>query len=59
MVADALATAITVLGPEQGFRLALEEKLAIYLITRENNRFKEMMTPQFNNFLYDKGADHQ
>jgi thiamine biosynthesis lipoprotein len=35
--ADALATAIDVMGPEQGLKLANEQGLAVYLISRGDN----------------------
>ena len=34
--ADAWATALNVMGPEEAKRLAVEQKLAVFLITREN-----------------------
>ena len=54
MVADGLATAIDVLGPEKGFKLALDENLAVFMIIRENGAFVEKMTPQFEKFLINK-----
>lgn len=51
MRADALATAIMVLGPEQGYRLAVSEVLAVQLIIRSGNGFRVMATPQFENHL--------
>jgi len=47
MKADALATAISVLGPDKGFELALKENLAVFLLIRKENLFIEKMTPQF------------
>ncbi|GAB4339458.1 MAG: FAD:protein FMN transferase [Calditrichia bacterium] len=51
MYADAYATAIDVMGPEKGYRFALEKELPVFLIVRENNRFVEKMTPQFEELL--------
>jgi len=51
MTADAMATALLVLGPEQGFALALKENLAALFTIREKNSFTEKMTPQFRNAL--------
>ncbi len=47
MTADALATAINVLGPDKGYELALKENLAVFLIIREKDGFIEKMTPAF------------
>jgi len=47
MTADAMATALLVLGPERGPELALKENLAALFIVRENDDFIEIMTPQF------------
>jgi thiamine biosynthesis lipoprotein len=47
MVADAFATALLVLGPEEGFALAREEGLAAYFLVREDWGFKELATEEF------------
>lgn len=52
--ADALATAINVMGPELGYEFALEKKLPIFMIVRENNSFIEKMTPQFEEFIIEE-----
>ncbi|MCP4605295.1 MAG: FAD:protein FMN transferase [Proteobacteria bacterium] len=47
-VADALATALTVLGPKDGFELAIKEGLPVLFVTRdENNGFTNRATPEF------------
>jgi thiamine biosynthesis lipoprotein len=51
MIADGMATAITVLGPEAGFEFALKEELPIFMIVRKGNEFIEKMTPNFEQFL--------
>jgi len=51
MLADAWATAINVLGPENGFRLAQQEKLSAYLVVKSQNGFVEKMTSSFENYL--------
>ena len=53
MHADAMATAIMVLGPERGYKLALREKLACYLLIKVKGKknFREKMTPEFKKFL--------
>ena len=48
MRADALATALEVLGPEEGLALALEQGLAAFLITRgADGTLREQATPEF------------
>ncbi len=51
MTADGLATAISVLGKERGMEMALEHNLAVMLITRENNLFKEYTSPRFDQMV--------
>jgi thiamine biosynthesis lipoprotein len=51
-IADALATTINVMGPEIGYSFALERKLPIFMIVRENNKFIEKFTPQFEKYIY-------
>jgi thiamine biosynthesis lipoprotein len=51
MTADAMATALLVLGSERGFELALKENLAALFIIREKDNFTEKMTPQFRDAL--------
>ena len=46
--ADALATALEVLGPEEGFALAQEQGWAVFLITRQaDGTLTEQTTPEF------------
>jgi thiamine biosynthesis lipoprotein len=54
MSADALATAIMVLGPEKGFSFALREHLSIFMIIKEGETFTEKMTPAFKQILSEK-----
>jgi thiamine biosynthesis lipoprotein len=51
MRADALATAIMVLGPEAGYRLAVREALAVQLIFRSGNRLQVRATPEFERYV--------
>ena len=51
IVADGLATAINVMGPEKGFNFAINRELPVLLIVRENEGFRERMTPQFQKIL--------
>jgi thiamine biosynthesis lipoprotein len=55
MHADALATALTVLGPEEGFRFALGEDLAALFVRRADDGFEERMTPRFDALQRDGG----
>lgn len=48
--ADAWATALLVLGPEDGYRLATKHHLAALLIVRSNGLFIERATPAFHRF---------
>ncbi|SES74629.1 thiamine biosynthesis lipoprotein [Marinobacter segnicrescens] len=53
MMADAWATAFTVLGFEEGYRLALQENLAVYFIVREGEGFETRHTPAFATWLIE------
>jgi thiamine biosynthesis lipoprotein len=45
--ADALATALVVMGPERGYNLAEQEKLAVLFIIKSDAGFVEKATPEF------------
>ncbi|MDJ0928209.1 MAG: FAD:protein FMN transferase [Gammaproteobacteria bacterium] len=49
--ADALATALYVLGPDDAYQLALKRELPVLLITREGDGFSEKSTPAFAKWL--------
>ncbi len=51
MAADAWATALTVLGPEQGFELAQKKKIPALFIIKTDEGFKEQSTSAFNDFF--------
>jgi thiamine biosynthesis lipoprotein len=51
MTADAMATAINVLGPEKGYELAINKDLAVFMIVRGKNGFVENMTPRFEEMM--------
>lgn len=51
MDADAYATALTVMGPERALAFAEEKQLAVLLITRENDAFKEYTSTAFLPYL--------
>ena len=46
--ADALATALNVLGPEEGLVLAIEQALPVMMIIREGEGFTTRTTPAFD-----------
>ncbi len=56
MLADAFATAINVMGPEKGFKLAEKEKLPVLMIIKTPKGFVEKMTFQFKEALASKGT---
>lgn len=51
MDADAYATALTVMGPEQALAFAENKELAVLLIVRENGDFKEYTSTAFKPYL--------
>jgi len=51
MLADGLATAITVLGPEAGFDFAQQHHLAVFMIVKKGDSFIEHFTPEFQPYL--------
>lgn len=51
MEADALATALYVLGPEQGTRYAEQHRIAALFIIRHGGGFEEISTPRFAELL--------
>jgi thiamine biosynthesis lipoprotein len=51
IIADGLATAIDVMGPEQGLTFANQKELAVFMIVREQDGFAEKMTPKFEKIL--------
>jgi thiamine biosynthesis lipoprotein len=53
--ADGLATGLLVLGPEEGYALALEHDLAVLFIVAEGDGFRERATPAFE--VLQKGVE--
>jgi thiamine biosynthesis lipoprotein len=51
MLADAWATALTVLGPEAGMALAAREGLAAHMVVRNADGFGEHLSPEFAGML--------
>ena len=49
--ADALATALMVLGPETGWALAMRERIAALFIMHDNGGFTDLATPAFQHHL--------
>ncbi|EHD21081.1 MULTISPECIES: FAD:protein FMN transferase ApbE [Brenneria] len=49
--ADGWDTGLMVLGTEKALKLAQQEGLAVYLITKTDKGFSAVMTPQFKSFL--------
>lgn len=48
MMADGWATALMVMGLDEGFRLAVEQDLAVLFLAREGDDFIERSTPAFD-----------
>jgi len=55
MYADAWATAFSVLGAEEGFRLAEAHSVAAMFIRRAGEEFVSSMTPEFERYIADSG----
>jgi FAD:protein FMN transferase len=51
MHADALATALTVLGPDEGFEYATHRNIAALFISKSGDALVEKMTPRFASYL--------
>lgn len=51
MIADGLATALTVMGPERALAFAEQHDLAVYLLTKTDDGFKVDMTHAFKKYL--------
>jgi thiamine biosynthesis lipoprotein len=51
MQADAMATALMILGPEAGFQLAERENLAAFFLVKQGKGFDERSTTAFQEYL--------
>ena len=51
MMADGWATALNVLGPKAGMRLAEMENLAVVMIVSEDNELIALESPAFRDYL--------
>jgi thiamine biosynthesis lipoprotein len=54
MEADALATALNVLGPDEGFQLAEQHKIAALFIVKAQQGFEEKPTSAFLTYVQEK-----
>lgn len=54
MSADAYATALLVMGPEQAKQFATQQQLATMLVVKTDDGFKEWMSPGFEKLVADK-----
>lgn len=50
-MADGLATAINVLGPDMGYDFALTQGFAVFMIVKSDEGFFEKMTPDFEKYI--------
>jgi len=48
---DAFATAIDVMGPEEGLQFAKDNELKVYYIVKDKNKFSTFYTAQFENLI--------
>ncbi|KAA0019102.1 FAD:protein FMN transferase [Salinicola corii] len=53
MTADALATAIDVMGPDAGYAMAERENLAVYLVVKTPDGFETRASTAFQRYLKD------
>lgn len=54
MMADGIATALLVMGPENGLEYAEEMDLGVLFVIREKDDFHEIMTPSFKNLIQNE-----
>ncbi len=50
MEADALATALMVMGPEEGYNLAQQQDISAFFIVKSDNGFVEKSTSAFTDY---------
>lgn len=55
--ADAMATAINVLGPEEGMKLAEQQDIAVYMIVKAGEGFSSLSSKAFEPFLQSANAN--
>lgn len=56
-LADGYATAISILGPEEGLKFANKNNIAAYMIKRENEMFVEVISDKFKEYLENKNYE--
>lgn len=54
MTADGLSTAMMVMGAEKAYEFAKKQNLAVYLISKTEDGFKEQATVQFDKYIEQK-----
>lgn len=52
--ADAWATALNVLGADEGLAIAKKNDIAVYYLIKTNTGFSEQFTPNFNTYLTER-----
>ena len=55
MTADAFATALLVLGEEDGYKIATKHRIAALFLLRNGDNFSELATPEFERLLAASG----
>jgi len=53
MIADALSTALLVMGEKKGYNFAKREKIPAFFIVKKNSGFEEKYTAQFSQYLIE------
>lgn len=56
MLADGLSTSIMIMGPQDGLSFAKDQNLAVFMIIKTDNGFKEVYTDAFKPFLVSTSA---
>lgn len=59
MTADALATTLMVLGPDEGYNWAVERGLAALLLVGDGERFEERPTPEFERLFRPQSSERE
>ena len=59
MRADALATALMVLGPKDAMEMAADQELAVMLVLEEEGKYRDLITPEFQQYLPGKEKSEQ
>ncbi|PKL89704.1 MAG: FAD:protein FMN transferase ApbE [Ignavibacteriae bacterium HGW-Ignavibacteriae-2] len=54
IIADGYATAISIMGHEEGYKFAVKKELPVFMIVRENNTFVVKQTPAFEKMFESK-----